>query len=725
MPRVIAGHIAVTRGLLAAVFLGVAAPTPGQDADPLAAARAAEARLAFDDAYGFLSTAIETDPGAPEPYLARARIHAKLNRPGLALTDLARARAAGLADPEADLLAGRIWLANGAVAEAIAAFEAALAVRPDDPQALAARAAANTRAGLLGNALTDYDRAVALAPGDAALAEARAALLERFEESAIARITYDAEALPAPAFRLETGDVAAPHHLVIVEAGDDLLAAEDGPDGATLARATDAGWLRVTRVFTYSGADSSVWANLALICGGTGGLDALRAALTGEAGRAALTALGTSGDRSALRDLVAAAYEAAGVPGERLEDCAFDRGQALGYLADWTEKREAFAWRGVNFYESWPVFVLDETPLALAALDAELAALAPAADDASAASFVASPAAQDAPGAAETPAQNEGTDTIAARAPEDPTAQETAPPEPATASDGPAPAGEPAARPLVLPPSPSVTTEGRVPAVLRGVYGPSLVACIAFTDRIEAAVTLDALLPDLNPLDGPPIGTVLLTSRRMQLFNATDTECGLSALGPEEEETPWRAEMACANALAPDLATPLSLTRLEDDGPAPRLIARLGEGPEVELVQCRPLGRISRDAEPLWTLDTKACRAGGAVTGASFVLDAAGAEGLVLELRPEPAPAAGAAPTPLVALDGLPWDTGPVRQDAGTWRIPLGDFALAAPRLSAGLFLDVIAAGPVPVTRIPLLGSGATMDGLADCAPQTGANAEP
>lgn len=861
MKRRRASQSRMSKLLWGPVFAGLAAPALAQSGDPLEAVRAAMTRLAYDDAYAQLAAIIASDPASPAPYLERARLHQLLGRPGLALADLDRARAAGLASPEADALAAEIWLDNDAPAEAIAAFDAMLAVRPDDPAALAGRAEAHARAGLLGNALADYDRAIAHAPDDAALVAARDALLERLEQSAVARITFAPEAVLEPAFRIDEGEAGAAHRLVIVEAGDDLAPENARPDPAALARAIAAGDLRVTRLFTYTGSDASIWANLALICGGIGGFEALRPSLSDAAGRAALTAADASGDLTALRRLVEDAYGEAGVPAGQAETCAFDRGRALAYLAEWSAKRESVIWRGVNFYDNWPVYVWDDTPVALADLNSRLAALAPpgAADAPTpTAGEVTPPESEPAPETVaseqQEPAQvatsfetGEATqapsietdveaDTsgetvsaeptleappareivVAETTPTDPTAQDQTPPEspvidapaeerlqgdageadtedaapasggaeetaalvesgeagadavPVTTDDEDvqetgagieetastnlqtesenietrpeAPTAEapgehagmdvpldeavnegatppPASDLPPLPPAPPVTAEGRVPAVLRGVYAPSLVDCIAYTDRVEAAETLDALLPPLNPLDGPPIGTVMLTSGRMQLFNLTDTECGLTALGGEHADTPWRAELTCANALAPDVTTPLALTRLEAEGPAPRLSAALGTAPAVELVQCLPLGRLGRDAEPLWRLDTEACAARAPVTGADFVFEA-GAEGaLTMSLRPEAAPEAAAGMVPRLVLDGAEWQTPPARWEDGGWRFALGPFAEASRRLSLGLFLDVVGDEPVASGRLPLLGSSATMSGLADCAP--------
>ena len=812
--------------------------------DPLARAGAAELRQDFPAAYAALAEAITARPQAHQAYLARARIHAKLQRPALALADLARARELDAADPKADLMAGGIWLANDAPIRAIAAFDAALERVPDLVGALAGRAAAQMRAGRPDAALADYDAALALAPDDPDLAIERDRLLAQIDTRRAARITYDPAALLDPAFRIDAGDADAPHHLLIVEAGSDLAGPDQRPDDDSLAAAIASGQVRISRLFTYTGADSSIWTNLALICAGADAFPALRAALTIEAGRDAVATIDSTGDLDPLRTLLSGAYAAAGVAQSVLEDCAFSRTKAVRYLADWSRKRDDYEWKGVNYYDDWPVYIWDETPQTAAEIETRLAEVAPpaggvaetddaqeplteppvpqaaglrpdglappdpvpgpdldpdaapqgnvnassrpadapvpapaapdplqAADDTpepvrppapepqSAPEPPAEPATPDAapqdlevsalPDATATPdasaAETDPTELVgddAEPAPEPPADDDapdaaepqtgrpetldTGPADPAPEPDTPAPAVAPAPETAAPPPAPRplVIAEGRVPAVLRGVYAPSLVDCLAFEDRVAAAAALDDLLPGMNPLGGPTIGTVLLTSRRMQLFNATGTECGLAALDESNGDGPWRADLDCGNALAPDVLTPLRLARLETDGPAPRLSATLGDGDAIELVQCRPLGRLGRDAEALWAFDAGACatEAGTGAAAFRFTVDDGGTLGL--RVAPGSPPAAGRDAEARLVLDGVVWEAATADWRDGAWEFGLGGFETAGQRLANGLFVEMQSLSGGPTLRLPLLGSTAAMTRLAQCAPapQTGAD---
>jgi tetratricopeptide (TPR) repeat protein len=727
------------RLLTGAFLVLIAGGAHAQGESLLDEARAAEARLDFHIAYARLETAIAAAPDAPAPYLARAGLHRKLARPALALADLERARGLAPVDPAPLVAIGDIWLENKAHSRAIRAYDEALARAPAHLPALAGRAQAHAGAGLIGNALADYDSALSLAPDDAALASERAALIEARTTQRIAAISYDPAALMAPEFRIEEGAPEAAARLVIVEAGNELAPTGEGLDPDALTAAIGEGALHLTRVFTYTGQDSAIWANLALICGGRAAYPAMSAALRGETGREAIAAIDTAGDLAPLRALVGEAYAAAGVDDARLEACAFNRGQALRYLAEWSEKHDSLAWKGVNFYDFWPVYLWNDAPITAEEVNALLLALLPAEPETPA------PALRDEPEAVEPPSQSEDAT---------PPSEQDSPPEPSQVEAGPAPepelplapTPEPAEAPAMadlpgaesLPdedapaparddPDPSaprepdlpvpvpVTAEGRVPAELRGIFAPGLVDCLAYGTRREAAAALDDILPGLNPLDGPSIGTVLLASQRLHLFNATDTECGLAALPETQSGDLWRGAFTCTNVLAPDVATPLDLVRVEGDGPAPWLEARLGAAEPVTLIQCRPFGLLGRDAAPLWGFDEADCRLRAPVSGATFAFEA-GADGR-LALLVSPAAPPGNATAPRLSLDGIAWGTGTATGDGAAWRFDLGPFPQASERLGLGLFLDVSGAGDGAPLRLPLLGSSAAMARLSTCAP--------
>ena len=332
----------------------------------------------------------------------------------------------------------------------------------------------------------------------------------------------------------------------------------------------------------------------------------------------------------------------------------------------------------------------------------------------------------DQPGAAADPAPDAGPQTGEAL-PEtnaDPDADPGAVPDPDPALPVPDAATPPPARPAIPAALPADGPEDdddpdlRLPAVLKGVWAPSLAACIAYTDGLEAPQTLDAALPRMNPLDGPRLGTVLLTSRRMLLFNAVGTECAVTALAGGADDVPLTADLACAAAVAPELSTPMRITRLAADGPAPRIAVSYGEAEPIELIQCRPLGRLGSDFAPLWTLDAAACRATAPVAGAAFAFHPGANGALALTLRPETAPDDPGAAGLRVSVDGIDFATGETVWADGAWSVSLGAFGPASARLSRGLLLDARAAdgsGPRAPT-LPLLGSGRAMEMLAGCA---------
>jgi len=735
------------RFLAVAIFAMTASGAPAQGDDLLAQARAAEARLDFRTAYSLFETAMSAAPEAAAPYLARALLHRTLARPALALADLERAQALAQDDPEPLVAAGDIWLENNAPRTAIRAYNAALDRTPAHLGALAGRASAHAKAGLLGNALADYDRALSLAPGDTALTAARGTLIEARAAQRVGAISYDPAALMTPEFRIAEGPPDADDRLVIVEAGNELVAAEAGLDPAALAGAIENGRLQLTRIFTYTGQDSAIWANLALICGGREAHAALRAALTAEDGRAALATVDGTGDLAPLKTLVGEAYAQSGLGDTALDDCAFNRGRALRYLAEWTDKHESLAWKGVNFYDFWPVYIWNDTPVTLNEARGLVAQKLPADPETGALKepqhvgeneAVTPPEDQDgrrdgeaeqAAGVATPPevepplvavAESEAGDPQPAEAPDRA--------EPAR-DDSPPEAREPDPAPdqseTTLPPEPMQATttrahapviaEGRVPVELRGIYAPDLVSCIAYDDRLEATEALDEILPALNALDGTPIGTVLLASQRFHLFNATSTECGLAALPDIEPGAPWRGEFSCANALAPNVITPLELVRIESEGPAPQLEARLGSADPVALIQCRPFGLLGRDAAPLWNFVEAECRLRAPVndTALDFRADAEGR--LVLHISPDGALAGATAPR--LGLDGVEWETDAPTLEGTAWRFDLGAFRAASERLGLGLFFDVTGADGGVALRLPLLGSAAAMARLATCAP--------
>lgn len=698
-------HLGLRMVLVAALLF--AAPLGAQPVGgPLEKARAAQVRLEFAAALAALADAISDRPDAPAALLARADLHRMMNRPSLALADLGTLLARDPANRDALRARADLHLALGALARARADFDAAIEAAPNDVAALVGRARARTRSGLAALAVADYDAALALAPDRPGLAEERAALTR----PAPTGLRYDPAALMDPAFMVAEGTPGAVAQLVIVHAGNDLAHEEALMPRAALAPALAAGALGVTHLFTYTGQDSAIWANLALICAGPEGFSPTWAALAGEPARAALEAIDAGTGRSDFEAVVSATYAGAGLDAARGSECAFSRTKALGYLADWTDKREAEAWRGSSFFDAWPVFVLDGTVVNAAELREALSALAPPEPEATAAAPVSPQVPQ-----AETEANQPPTpETAVARPMGEAEPKPELEPQPAPTRE-PEPAPEHAPRPAGFGP---VDDAARIPAELRGIWAPTLIDCIAYSNAIAAPDRLDSALPALNPLEGPPIGTVLLTSRRMLLFNAVATGCDLVSTDANDA-TPWAARLACRNGLVSGIVAPMSLSRVDGVGPAPRLTVSFGNHGELELLQCRPLGALGRDFALLWQVGGERCTVSAPVTGArfDFTVDTGA---LVLTITPDGSPDQTAGSTLAVTLDGALLQANGAWQ-AGAWRIDLGPFEAVADRLATGLLMEATATAPGdeagPWARIlPLLGSNRAMAALADCA---------
>ncbi len=769
---------ALTLGLALAAALTL--PLAAQEAE--APWIAAIARLDFPAALDALGAAIEADPTAPAPLLARAELHLRMQRPALALADLDRLLAADPAQVPALLARAQVWEDQRAWNRARTDLDAAVAAAPDDPRPRAARARVNRRSGLIAAALADYDAALALSPDDPALASARAALIASQAEQRAAEVVFAPEAVMSDGFLVIEGDETAPDTLHFVHAAPDLDRDYAGLHREALARAVDAGALRLVHLFTYTGREASIWGNLLLICAGPDGFAATHAALARADGRAALAAA-DSGDFTALESLGTAVYAAAGLDPDLVRSCARDRSHATRYLADWQAHRDAEAWRGVNLLDHWPVWVLNGTSVGPETVMARLAEIAPApvaSETVPAAPEATDPAEPEAtdPAAPEAtdpavpeatdPAEPEATDpaepaepdAMSAEAPADigadpdpqtpdpgpedePVAAETAvadtpevaPEEaPARAEDPPpqapadgtavetAPQGAPEATadtranaPL-FPTRPEPVDDARVPVELRGIYAPSLAACLAYLDAIDSPAQIDAVLPKMNPLDGPVLGTILVTSRRVYLFNPLDTECAIAGAGDDRAED-WRGAFTCASPLAPGSGTAMQLTRAPADGTAPRISAQFGTGAPVALRQCRALGQLGQAFAPLWSRDGRACTAAVPVGPGRFTFSVDDDGNLILRVAPSDIPGDAGKTELHAVVDGVPLTKTGGRWDGTGWQMSLEEFDAAADRLGWGMFLDVRATGGGFEARLPLFGSSAAMKALAACAP--------
>lgn len=744
-------------GLALALAAGLAAPASAQQADPVAPGSAAAARLDFATALDELNAAIAADPAAPGPRLARAALHRKMQRPALALADLGAVLETDPAHLPALRARVEIWTSQRAWNRARADLDAALAAAPGNAEVLALRARVNENAGMAAAALADYDAARAAAPDDENIARARTALLAAQAERSAARVVFGPEAVMSDDFLVVEGDDAAPNTLHIVHAATALAEELAAVDTGLIDRAVDDASLRVVHMFTYTGEDASIWGNLALICAGSDGFAAARAALSDTPGQAALAAAG-AGDFAPIERLLNAAYSVAGIDRDLVRSCALDRLHATRYLADWQSHRDAGTWRGINLLDAWPVWVLNEKPVAPGELAGALAKIAPAPDTAPAQEQTlpsgaqpdtesgphapsASTSDQPAPPAASAAAEPGGADGVAPM-PDARTGPRSEPPAareqtdgaeaPAPqATDGGAPLNTPAnatpeepsgsappaegpLAPVRFPPRPEPAAEVRVPVELRGIYAPSLAACLSYLESIENPSRIDAVLPEMNPLDGPALGTILVTSRRIYLFNPLDTECAIAdSLGKGAD---WQGTFACASPLAPDRAPVLRVAPINPDGSAPRVSATFATAPPVVLRQCRTLGQLGNAFAPLWTHVDAACSVAVPVESGRFAFSVDAGGNLILRVAPTTIPAKAGRALPLAVIDGAAFGESAGRWDGTGWQIPLGSFDAAAERLGWGMFLDVRTTGAIFESRLPLFGSSAAMAWLADCA---------
>jgi hypothetical protein len=270
--------------------------------------------------------------------------------------------------------------------------------------------------------------------------------------------------------------------------------------------------------------------------------------------------------------------------------------------------------------------------------------------------------------------------------------------------------------PVVFPKRPDPVTGAKVPVELRGIYAPTLAACLNYLETIEGPSRIDAVLPDMNPLDGPTLGTILVTSRRVYLFNPLDTECAIAGADAGAAGN-WQGTFACASPLAPAAAPQIQLAPAPADGSAPRISASFGAMAPVVLRQCRALGQLGNAFAPLWAQEGTACTVAVPVEQGRFTFSVDPDGNLVLRIAPRTIPAEAGRTLLHAVIDGAPWNAATGRWDGTGWQKSLGPFGAAAERLGWGMFLDVRAASAAFEARLPLFGSSAAMDTLAACAP--------
>ena len=348
---------------------------PGDLDAALARAEAARLRLDLPMALDVLTGAVEASPQADAPLIARAAIHRAMGRPSLALADLNTVLARAPDDARALAQRAETWRRSGVFDKAVQDYARARALRPDDADLAAGEAAALRGAGRKDEALAAYVRACDLAPEDDRLCAARNALMTELARTMQPGFVFEAGALVGEEFTIGEGAATAPNHLIQVRDGA-ALASKGAVTPDRLTRAVAAGVLRITHVFTYSGRNSTIWANLALICAGPA-LGVTEAALMSVEGRRALEDTDNGRGTDALAALIAGAYDLGGQDGTLVGECALDRGHALAYLADWTRAQERIGWRGETYLDRAPSYVLNGKPVTAGWLDAWLAAQLP------------------------------------------------------------------------------------------------------------------------------------------------------------------------------------------------------------------------------------------------------------------------------------------------------------------------------------------------------------
>ncbi len=113
-----------------------------------------------------IERALAAQPHAPLLHLNRAQCLLALGRRAEACTAAAEAERRGFADAALADAAGSVYSFAGDQRRALAAYERAVALRPDDPIFIFNRATVRRFLGLLDAAEADYDRVIALRPDD-------------------------------------------------------------------------------------------------------------------------------------------------------------------------------------------------------------------------------------------------------------------------------------------------------------------------------------------------------------------------------------------------------------------------------------------------------------------------------------------------------------------------------------------------------------------------------
>ncbi len=165
---------------------------PQWSGDSLDEIRGLQARNRYEESIEGLRTLMDEDPTNPEVnyLLGKALMH--VGELSLAIWPLRRAVESPEYAFDASMLLARATLDSRTPEDAIGAVDVALAVEPDNVEALALRAHANLKAAHHADALADVERAVELDPDNPAIWVPRVLVLLEFERVDEAEAVLDA-----------------------------------------------------------------------------------------------------------------------------------------------------------------------------------------------------------------------------------------------------------------------------------------------------------------------------------------------------------------------------------------------------------------------------------------------------------------------------------------------------------------------------------------------------
>jgi predicted Zn-dependent protease len=154
---------------------------PQFSGDPLDKIRGLHARNRYEESLEDLRALMDEDPTDPEVNYLLGKTLVHVGEPSLAIWPLRRAVESSEYAFDAGMLLARAMLGSRTPEDAIGAVDIALAVEPDNVEALALRAHANFKAARHADALADVERAVELDSDNLAILVPRVLVLLEFE----------------------------------------------------------------------------------------------------------------------------------------------------------------------------------------------------------------------------------------------------------------------------------------------------------------------------------------------------------------------------------------------------------------------------------------------------------------------------------------------------------------------------------------------------------------